>query len=95
MGSGGERENDQGIQFRKAWVCQAELRTTYQSGDKWPQAILEDKGAFEMGSGMFSQVCNALGERMQREIWVKEGHSKSERGSEGIKRTKLSGGRMV
>lgn len=68
MGYGGEGENDQGIQFRKACVCQAEPRTTYQSGCKWPQAILEDKGALGMESGILSQVCNVLGERMQRKF---------------------------
>lgn len=35
-----------------------------------------------MESRMLSQVCNVLGERMQREIWVKEVDSNGGRGSE-------------
>lgn len=39
-----------------------------------------------MESEMLSQVCNVLGERMQREIWVKKVDSNGRRGSEGDKR---------
>lgn len=42
-----------------------------------------------MESGMLSQVCNVLGERMQKEIWVKEVDSNGGRGSEGDKRDQV------